>query len=67
MLKIMQLTGLSATAAGTILFFIDAASFVALIVTLTGIGISAAAAILSWKWTIKYTLKKAGRRAAIIL
>lgn len=67
MTKIMELTGLSATAAGTVLLFIDAASFIGLIISLTGIGVAAAAAVVAWRFAIKQTLATAGKAAAIIL
>ncbi|MDN5293791.1 MAG: hypothetical protein PWQ31_1096 [Eubacteriales bacterium] len=60
---IMELTGLSAQAAGTVLMFLDIASTIGLLMTLTGIGLSAAAAIIAYRATIR----RLARQAAIAL
>ena len=65
--KIMTLLGCSASAAGTILLFIDAASIIGLVLALTGIGITAASAIIGYRWLIKKVAMEAGKQAAIAL
>lgn len=65
--KIMTLTGLSLTAAGLVLKYLDYASWVALLCSLTGIGLAAGAAVLAYRFTIKKILFSVGAHAAIQL
>ncbi|AQS54832.1 MAG: hypothetical protein LOD88_08850 [Novibacillus thermophilus] len=59
MARIMELTGLSAQAAGVVLLFIDVASTVGLLMSLTGIGLTAASAIIAYRATIRNLSKQA--------
>ncbi|SFE03159.1 hypothetical protein SAMN05216238_107131 [Lentibacillus persicus] len=65
--QIMSLTGLSFTAAGTVLAYLNVATFLGLLLSLTGIGAAAGATIMAYRATILATKAAAGRAAAISL
>jgi hypothetical protein len=65
--KIMSLIGCSISTAGLVLALIDIATLISLLVSLTGIGITAAAAIIAYRIAIKKILWTAGKAAAIQL
>lgn len=65
--KIMSLIGCSLSTASLILSLIDVATWVGLLVSLTGIGVTAGAAIIAYRVTIKKVLMTAGKAAAIQL
>jgi len=60
---IRSLIGCSASAAATILDYLDWISYASLLLSLTGIGASASAAVWAYRATI-LGLSRAGRRAA---
>ncbi|WP_044894915.1 hypothetical protein [Bacillus alveayuensis] len=60
---IRQLIGCSLTTAGVILDYLDWISYASLLLTLTGIGASASAAVWAYRATI-LGLSRAGKRAA---
>lgn len=63
----MKLTGASITTAGILLGFLDVAMWVSALVALTGVGVTVAAAVITYRYTIKKILWTAGRYAAIQL
>lgn len=65
--KIMSLIGCSLSTASLILSLIDVATWVGLLVSLTGIGVTAGAAIIAYRVAIKKVLMTAGKAAAIQL
>lgn len=65
--KIMQLTGCSVAVAGVILQYLDYAAWVGALISLTGIGLTAAGAIIAYRIAIKKVLWSAGKAAAIQL
>ncbi|MBJ8111717.1 hypothetical protein JDS99_19130 [Bacillus cereus group sp. N6] len=64
---IMKLTGLSYGVASTVFKALDYASYVSLLCALTGIGVGAAAAIISYRYAIGKLALTAGEHAAIQL
>ncbi len=65
--QIMSLTGLSFGAASLVFKVLDYASYISLLMALTGIGIAAAAAIIAYRFTIQKLAISAGKHAAIQL
>jgi hypothetical protein len=65
--KIMSLIGCSFQVASLILSLIDVATWISLLVALTGIGVTAAAAVITYRVAIKKVLWTAGKAAAIAL
>ncbi|MEK4383302.1 hypothetical protein NSS70_15800 [Aeribacillus sp. FSL K6-2848] len=60
---IRQLTGVSLSTAGVILDYLDWISYASLLLTLTGLGAAASAAVWSYRATI-LALSRSGKRAA---
>ena len=65
--RIMTLTGLSFGAASVVFKVLDYASYISLLMALTGIGIGAAAAIIAYRYTIQKLAWSAGKYAAVQL
>jgi len=65
--KIVALIGCSMEAAGLILTLLDVAAVISVLVTLTGIGFAAGAAVLSYKAAIKAVVATSGKQAAKIM
>lgn len=63
---IVNMIGVSAQVAGIILSVLDWATWISLLVSLTGVGAAAAGAILSYRFAILAVAKKAGKQAAIL-
>ncbi|MGG0848645.1 hypothetical protein [Peribacillus simplex] len=64
---IMKLTGLSFAAASAVFAVLDYASYISILMALTGIGIGAAAAIITYRYTIQKLAMSVGKYAAIQL
>jgi hypothetical protein len=64
-LLVCELTGCSMEAAAIVLNYLDVLSTVSMILSLTGVGAVAAGIIIGERATIKWILKKYGRRVAI--
>lgn len=63
----MKLTGLSFGAAGLVLKVLDYATWISLLVSLTGIGIGAASLIIAYRFAIQKILWTKGKHEAIQL
>jgi len=61
----MSISGLTAGAAATVLNVLDYATWVGTLLTFTGIGIGAAAAIFTYRVAIKKIVIEKGKQAAI--
>lgn len=61
----MGLTGLSFQTAGVVLTFMDVATTLSLLLSLTGIGAAAGGIIMAYRATIATVAATQGRRAAI--
>jgi circularin A/uberolysin family circular bacteriocin len=64
-LLVCELTGCGAEVASRVLDYLDVLSTVSMILSLTGVGAIAAGIIIGEKATIKWILKKYGKRVAI--
>lgn len=62
--KIVGLIGCSMDVAGVILSVLDVASWISILVSLTGIGAAAAATVIGYRAAITAVAKEAGKKAA---
>ncbi|SHI11472.1 hypothetical protein [Clostridium intestinale] len=62
--KIVGLIGCSLQAAGVILSVLDVATWISVLVSLTGIGAAAGAVVISYRAAIMAVAKAAGKEAA---